>query len=148
MLNANEIFSAHFNKIARELPFDSAWNNGTGYFDALVTADIADLEVGEMAKSYTGDVNRRRIIIMKTVLGNVVVFDRYTDNATLEYPVFTQNSPRAIERAQLVKSGQINGGQMEALLGDADYPDCTRSLARRLMSLQAAFDKATTAVVA
>jgi hypothetical protein len=107
MLNANEIFSAHFNKIARELPFDSAWNNGTGYFDALVTADIADLEVGEMAKSYTGDVNRRRIIIMKTVLGNVVVFDRYTDNATLEYPVFTQNSPRAIERAQLVKAVRL-----------------------------------------
>ena len=148
MLNANEIFSAHFNKIARELPFDSAWNNGTGYFDALVTADIADLEVGEMAKSYTGDVNRRRIIVMKTVLGNVVVFDRYTDNATLEYPVFTQNSPRALERAQLVKSGQINGEQMEALLGDADYPDCTLSLARRLISLQAAFNKASTAVEA
>lgn len=148
MLNANEIFSAHFNKIARELPFDSAWNNGTGYFDALVEAPIPDLEVGEMAKSHTGATNRRRIIIMKTVLGNVVVFDRYTDNATLEYPVFTQNSPRALERAQLVKSGQINGEQMEALLGDADYPDCTPSLARRLISLQAAFNKASTAVEA
>jgi hypothetical protein len=143
MLNANSLFTAHFDKITVELPFKLEYNNGTGYFNALVydIPELATLPVGEMAKCYTGDVNRRRIIIMKTQFGNVVIFDRYTDNVTADSPVFVLNTPSTLQNLQLLHEGAQSYDQMSALLGNATYPDLDLSLAKRLIKLQAVFAK-------
>jgi len=65
-------FELALENITAVVPFDPTWANGTGYFDGAV--DGLKLSIGEVVKSTcpTG----RRLIIVGTVLGNVIVFER------------------------------------------------------------------------
>ena len=64
--------------IHKDIAFDPQWANGTGYYDGAVKAKIPELEVGQVGRSIAPGENKRRILIMKTQFGNIVIFERYT----------------------------------------------------------------------
>lgn len=115
---ASSIFTAAYNGITREVPFQQEWNNGTGYLDGIVKHDF-NLPEGTMLKCFSGVVNRRRIIIivMPEGSGNVAVFDRFTDG---HGEVFVHNMPTPV--AQLFDyNSNLNDTQMAEIIGELRF---------------------------
>ena len=78
MNTVNEIFTAAYEACPMELPFKKEWSNGKGYFLPAVEGTCKPiLDSGDVVKSITPA--GRRLLIIGTRLGNVCVFDRYTD---------------------------------------------------------------------
>ena len=60
------------------IEFNPKWSNGTGYFDGAVSGKHAPvLEPGTIVQFVTPEPNKRRGLIISTIFGNVVVFERY-----------------------------------------------------------------------
>lgn len=95
-MNANNIdafFNQTFDRVQTTLEFNPNWANGTGYLDhAAEGPDAPVLAAGEMAKST--DNFGRRVIIIGTPAGNLVVFRRYTK----EDGIYTYNSSRGFDQ--------------------------------------------------
>lgn len=66
--------------------------NGTGYFDQLVKIDLAQYGEGDLFSGI--DPHNRKIVVIKTDLGNVVLFQRYTPGCGPD--VLVGNYPRAL----------------------------------------------------
>ena len=56
--------------------FQESWNNGTGYMDGATKLLIPR---GQIRKSVTDPINNRKLLLIGTRFGTVVVFERYTD---------------------------------------------------------------------
>lgn len=106
------IFTERYNQVAVEIDFDPKWANGTGYYDYAVEA--VDLKPGEMAKSFDASTGRR-IILIGTRFGCVVVFDRYSNQD--KGGVYVTNEPNEFVIKQFVPSGSIGEHSMYVLLG-------------------------------
>jgi hypothetical protein len=91
--------------------------NGTGYFDHLATDKDLYKEGYTICKSVTPA--GRRIIIATTPVGNIVVFERYTnvDNTNENIPVVS-NVPRAIRR--LMPDGAMSDDAFTGIFGWGD----------------------------
>lgn len=73
-------FTYAYDGLSAVIPFNPKWANGTGYYDNAVDGDEAPkLEVGQIVKCFTPAPNNRRMILIGTQFGNVVLFDRFTD---------------------------------------------------------------------
>lgn len=61
--------------------FDKEWNNGTGYFNNALTAEVEGAEVGDALYAVCPITGRMVIILYKIADGgeNVVIFKRYTN---------------------------------------------------------------------
>lgn len=101
-----------FDGLTNVLGYDAEWANGTGYFDHICGKDLG-LEPGAMAAST--DMIGRKIIIIGTPLGNVAVFQRYSDGSA----VIVVNTPPAIRHASMVSDGQQDYYAVMDLLGMA-----------------------------
>ncbi len=78
MNNVNKVFTAAYDKCSVELPFQKEWSNGKGYFSPAVESQCKPvLNNGEVVKSITP--GGRRMLIIGTRLGNICVYDRFTD---------------------------------------------------------------------
>lgn len=108
--------SRNFNKkfeISNKIEFNPRWGNGTGYYDNAVSGEHAPvLTPGEMVASLSD--NNRKIIMVGTPLGNVVIFQRYNDNVS----VYTCNVSRVLNSVGLIPNGRISDQTMEMLIGD------------------------------
>lgn len=75
------------------LPFYAEWSNGTGYLDHAVSGEFApDLQAGEVITSK--GPHGRRIVMIGSVHGNIVLFERYDQPAS---PI-VWNAPTAFQR--------------------------------------------------
>ena len=111
----NKIFSDCYDVATREIQFNPDWSNGTGYYDNAVRGVYAPrLEIGEIAKSFSGGENRRRILFIGTRFGNVVVFDRYTD---AEGEVFVQNTPDEVRKLEIIGTSRLGEADMNTITG-------------------------------
>jgi hypothetical protein len=71
----NNVFNEIYNSnVAQTVEFQDSWNNGTGYMDGAVKAPLKP----GVYKAHTGQVNDRRLVIIRTRKNTVVMFDRYT----------------------------------------------------------------------
>ena len=116
MSNAQgRIFQRTFNTAeVKEIPFNEGWCNGTGYFDKAVKGQEAPvLTIGEMVRSRDGF--GRRLIIIGTRFGNVVVFDRFTDQ--IDNGVWVVNHPSCEMIKMMVDNGAVGERDMITLLG-------------------------------
>lgn len=86
---ANATFTAAYDRISTEVVFNPSWKNGTGYLDNAVH----DLQITEICK--TVDNANRKVVIIPTPVGNVVLFERFTDG---DRGIIVSNAPRAIEK--------------------------------------------------
>jgi len=84
-------FKSVLEKIAFEVPFEAEWKNDTGYFDHAVDCYVPE---GRVVKS-TCPTTKRRIILVGTVLGTVVVFERYTPDMDQAF-ILTWHAPKAL----------------------------------------------------
>jgi hypothetical protein len=84
----------HAFESAPDIEFNPKWANGTGYYDHAVKGpDAPKLEIGEIRRCISAAPNNRKILLVGTFLGNVVVFQRYTDRED----IIVSNMPDAIE---------------------------------------------------
>lgn len=81
------LFSTAFEK-AVCIEFKEEFNNGTGYFDKLTEYPVP---AGEIRK--TEDPYGRRILLLGTILGTVVIFDRYSGQKDKDKIVLVYNAP-------------------------------------------------------
>lgn len=71
----------------QSIPFNSAWENGTGYLDHACT--MVELALGETARSE--DANGRPILLVGVRGGTLVIFKRYQEAANVQ---LCSNSPK------------------------------------------------------
>lgn len=126
MANANVIFSEVFVEIPK-IPFNKEWSNGTGYFDNGVYGEHAPkLNPGQLLGSETP--GGRRLIFIGTRLGNVVVFDRFTESApandnikNAKETVFVTNTKTSFSQGGWIENGALTSDNMTLLLGDSCF---------------------------
>lgn len=89
-----------------EITFNPEWSNGTGYFDGAVTASIE-------APSKSSDQHGRKIFIIPTLVGNVIVFQRYAGDED----VFASNKPSCLNG--VIPSGAWKSDNIWSFVADA-----------------------------
>ena len=103
-----KIFQRIFHEIQTEVPFDPSWANGTGYLDGAVSHPLPP---GKTTDNYD-----RRVILIGTRFGTVVVFDRYRGQT--DGGVYVSNRPNSTTIDALMTGTAIGGGEMACVLGD------------------------------
>lgn len=96
-------FQASFDKIETTIEFNKEWANGTGYYDHCVTDEL-HLVPGQLAKSE--DEYGRRMIIVGTVFGNAVAFERFAPKDGVRSNVIVTNVPREVRA--FVRDGALD----------------------------------------
>lgn len=108
----------------KDIAFDPEWSNGTGYYDGAVNAEIPELQVGEIGRSRSPAANNRRILIVKTQFGNVVVFERMTpaEDDTIKGPI-TINMPDLVRHSEMIGTeGSLSMEQLVDIFGNGVGP--------------------------
>jgi hypothetical protein len=113
-------FEAAYNE-AEEIEYKAEWNNGTGYYDHAAEGNHAPkLEVGQIVKAHSPYPNNRKLLIVGTELGNVVIFERYTAGA---HGVYVWNAAAQFERAYGDKLERpLTAGNIRFILSLAKVP--------------------------
>lgn len=78
-----EFKKAHHSTVL-SVPFDAAWNNGTGYLNGATNAEL-NLKPGQYFKSTCPTSNRKVIGKVIAKGKNIVVFERYTPAPTAAF---------------------------------------------------------------
>ena len=98
-------------------------HNGTGYFDSSQSAEF-DLEAGQIARATTND--RRKAVIIGSPLGNVVIFERYSDGGSDIFVCHLHDTVRQMTDI----NGALTVDQMSMLTGMAGTPNIGKLLGR------------------
>ena len=106
---AGRVFEQAFCGITNVITFDPTWANGTGYFDGAVKVPMA---IGAVAKS--NDTAGRRIILIGTRFGTVVVFDRYSGQTDGGVYVHNHRTNKLLKTT--IGDSNISGSSMENIL--------------------------------
>lgn len=126
---AAQIFNNAYDK-APVIEFNEEWNNGTGYYDFAVYGEAAPmLAVGEVVAALSPMPDNRKLLMIGTPVGNVVVFQRYTDNndiyvfnASMEFDAIVGNEfdrPLCAEDIERIFNNDKNIG---VWIGDSTDP--------------------------
>jgi hypothetical protein len=120
---ANQVFLEAFDSIEGPLvPYDSKWENGTGYLDrALKEPLFRSLGPGEYAR-FVDDVGRKAIVI-GTQLGPVIIFQRYSKSKDTE---IVCNADVSITR--VFGDGSLTPSQVNNYLGNPKCPKITSNV--------------------
>lgn len=110
---SNAIFNAAFNRINYAIEFNPSWKNGTGYLDGAVTEEIT-------ATCKSIDDHGRKVILIPTGIGNIVLFERYKGG---ESGVIVCNCPRTVKVILPGLIAQISDEVLEDILGSEYEPD-------------------------
>jgi hypothetical protein len=109
-------FTRAFDGIEATVEFNPKWTNGTGYYNKAVDGDQApSLTVGQIVKCATPAPNNRRMILIGTQFGNVVLFDRFTN---AERGVVVHNAPDEVKTLVGGMSSDLSDGTIRHLVGD------------------------------
>ena len=130
-------FQAMFEKLQTTIPFNTEWENGTGYFNDLVFCDTVKLENGQMAKSMDGC--NRKIVVVGTRFGNVVLFERYSGRSN---EVITSNVPPEITDLFLNSSlgSKTSEEVIELLLGQT-YSSIPKNIGIKIEEMFSAWER-------
>lgn len=116
-----QVFNRAF-EAAKEVQFNPAWANATGYFDNLCNPlKIKDYPEGEMFK--TTDTYGRKLVIIGTYFGPLVVFERFKGMKPGE-EVYVYNAHRLFDGTDILSSkSAIDLQTMQELFGHHDHLD-------------------------
>lgn len=137
---ADSVFSRVFDDSqVASIDFNPSWANGTGYFNSATRGKHApSLTPGQMVKAT--DNNGRRIILIGTRFGNVVVFDRYAKASGEQ--VFVTNAPSSVTVKSLIERGAVSEEGMFTLLG---CPGTTDNIGETIEAIAAEMEEFTVA---
>ena len=111
---SGSLFTSAFEK-AIAIDYNEAWSNGTGYYDLATKRSMNSIvEEGKIYK--TTSTKGRRLLLVGTCFGPVVVFDRFTGQAE---GVFVYNCPEDL-RMFFTEDGAITLQTMQEILGCMD----------------------------
>lgn len=104
-----------------DIPFNPKWANGTGYFNGAVKADLPELKIGEIGRSRAPLPDNRRLLLVKTPFGNVVLFERYTPKTDADVGVpIVLNMPDAVRISEMIGTeGALNARRLADVTGDS-----------------------------
>lgn len=144
MNQVNKTFTRAFEGCQKEIPFDSKWSNGSGDFDYAVYGEHAPrLTNGEMVRSKTS--GGRRVLLVGTRLGNLVVYDRFADQAPggkgANKAMFTLSCTSAMNTGGWFSDIVLDEYEMCLAVGD----ETMENMGRRLETLHVALRRATEA---
>lgn len=140
MNDQNELFTNAFNKITKTIPFKREWSNQTGQFDFAVYGEYAPvIGNGQAVKSLTP--SGRRLIIIGTRLGLLVVYDRYANQQPggdkASKAIFARNTTSAVEGGGWFHQPIFDDIEMAVAVGD----ESGENLGRRIEQLHSALKK-------
>jgi hypothetical protein len=92
----------------KEVEYRPEWENSTGYFDHAVTDHSLAQQIPEGTLGWSRDPHGRVLLIAPTLLGNVVVFDRYAAGPNW---VVVSNVPTALR--PVLPHGQWGQDQLD-----------------------------------
>lgn len=109
----------HFNNIynselVASIVFSESWKNGTGYYDRATEVEVP---VGVVVKSYD-ETTKRKLLLIGTRLGAIVIFERYSEGAK---GIYVSNTPACMPSSFVRILGlgsSINHNDFEHLLGN------------------------------
>lgn len=140
MNDQNELFTNAFDKITKTIPFNRAWSNQTGQFDFAVYGEHAPT-VGNAQAVKAMTPSGRRIIIIGTRLGLLVVYDRYAQQQPggdkAHKAVFARNTTSAVEHGGWFHNPTFDDIEMAVAVGD----EHEENLGRRIEQLHSALKK-------
>lgn len=106
-------FNDMFDAIPTFIVYDSKWSTGDGYFDYAVHGEHAPiLRTGQIVKTMSS-MCQRRLILIGTPFGNIVLFDRYS---TARRKGVLGNVPEVVWKIYGL-SGVISEATLKLLLG-------------------------------
>ncbi|QTH80244.1 hypothetical protein PA10_00044 [Pseudomonas phage pPa_SNUABM_DT01] len=88
----HQTFEAYYATIATSIGFEQSWKNGTDYLNGAIKN--VKLEDGKLAKSI--DDHGRRIILIGTQHGTIVLFERFSPQVPNQPFVVVHNEPREL----------------------------------------------------
>lgn len=103
------------NRQQSRLEAQPEWYNDTGYLNGLATR--LDLHILAGAIAWAIDKHERRVIIIGTPMGNIVLFERYTPNKGQPFVVVV-NYPNVITEHLVGGHGAMSEERLENLLGN------------------------------
>lgn len=129
-------FNKAFESAVLTIDFEDNFANGTGYYNGLTSAKLA-LEPGEFGAMHDQTTNRR-VLVVGTSLGNVVIFERYTLGENDTFVVQLGYKAKALKASGLVEEGAVTPEAMEFLVGSLwDH----NNIGNRVEMLRCAFAK-------
>ena len=132
-----------FNKAfdhAKKIEYKSEWANGTGYYNGAVLGDDAPkLAIGEIVCAHSPMPNDRKLVIVGTPLGNVVVFQRYSGG---EHGTYVSNATMTFNRHIGNRLNRpLSENDITYLLGDGEFPTLYKNVGVSLTALLKAVEK-------
>lgn len=114
-----KIFDDGYDRCTIDLPFNPNWSNGTGLFDYAVYGEHAPtIPIGQMARSATP--SGRKLIIIGTRLGNVVVFERQVVGKKETTQTYCYQSTSNVTQGGWFFDMKLDEIEMELAVGDGD----------------------------
>lgn len=107
----NNVFNAAWDAIEHLVPFDNNW--GGTYPNQATKFELAP---GEVVKTRSGELNNRKMIMIGTMFGTIVLFERYTNG---QHGTIVSVVPHEISCLQLadLPSGRLGSEQVQNILG-------------------------------
>lgn len=76
----SRLYNSIYHQVQQQIPFNPNWESQCGYFNHAVEGPHAPkIQTGQIVKSITPSPRCRRILFLGTLLGNVVIFDRFNE---------------------------------------------------------------------
>lgn len=104
-------FLSRFYEIADEFEVVAEDSNGTGYYDGLVLRSLRK-PVGSILRAITPGANNRRMLVVVTPVGNVVIFERFTGG---DKGVLVSNVPLTLRH--MLNDGSVKLDMLNVALG-------------------------------
>lgn len=101
-----EMFEELLAKANRSIEFDMEWANGTGYFNGARDVEVPH---GEIWTAVAPAPDSRRLVLIGTCVGTIVLFERYTPDGDSPF-VVVNNIPLPLRAA--VENGSMNADQI------------------------------------
>lgn len=130
-MNGSEMLETLYARCTNTIEFKPEWANGTGYFNGAVHEQLDGVD-GTVYASI--DTQQRKMLLVKTCFGNVVVFQRYSNggNGTV-----VGNVPR--ELRTWLPSSVWSADSLE--LNVSPYMDSGCNIGERLKVMRIDFDR-------
>lgn len=133
-----QLFDTAFSRIEYVLEYNPKWSNGMGMYDYAIYGEHAPrVASGKMARS--SSPSGRRIILIGSRLGTIVIFERVT--GTAKKPVITIHiqTTSQLKEGGWFSSQEPDDYELDLALGDERRPN----LGQRIDSLYMAMKKQT-----
>jgi len=101
-----------YKDVSEVIPYNPQWENGTGYLDYIVKEDGPKIEIGKVVKTETQF--GRKILVVGTRLGNVAVFQRFSDR---EDVIVSHVARKLLDTGLPIKDNLVTQEKLHLILG-------------------------------